>query len=226
MKVLLIESEPVLARNIATWLRARGFIVDTCDTAAEGMSRARAHAHSVVIVESALSDMDGLALIRQMHLENVHIPILFLSGSTNVDDRVAVLESGGDDYLTKPFAFEELVARVHALSRRAVTRTDSETPIFKVGMLQMDLIRREVMCDGNPVELQAQEFKLLEYLARNADRVVDRPEILQNVWGLALDPGTNLIETHMSRLRNKLPPRHRRRLIQTIRAKGYVLTTY
>jgi len=224
MRALLIEDDAALAGQIVTSLSARGFAVEACGTGAEGLALAQASGHAVLIVERKLPDMDGLAVVKQMRMNRVSTPVLFLSAGASVANRVEALEGGGDDYLTKPFAFEELVARVNVLSRRTIT--PAEAPILKAGVLQMDLIRREVMCDGKAVELQAQEFKLLEYLARNADRIVERPALLRNVWGLDFDPNTNIIETHMSRLRSKLPANYRKRLILTIRGMGYVLKIY
>jgi two-component system OmpR family response regulator len=226
MKILLIEDDPGLAQHIVTSLNERGHAIETCAAGVEGLALAHTNAHALLIVERDLPDMDGLGLVKQLRMDGVNIPVLFLSARASVADRVEALEGGGDDYLVKPFAFEELAARVQVLSRRTTTPAGGEAAILKAGVLQMDLIRREVTCDGKPVLLQAQEFKLLEYLARNADRIVPRSTLLQNVWGLNFEPQTNIIETHMSRLRNKLPLSYRKRLILTIRGAGYILKTH
>jgi len=166
--------------------------------------------------------MDGLSLVKQLRAEGNHTPVLFLTTMSGLDDRVEGLQAGGDDYLVKPFAFPELLARVHAITRRG--NTPSAEPVrLCAGDLEMDLIRRTVHRAGKAIDLQAQEFRLLEYLMRNMGRVVTRAMLLENVWDLHFDPRTNIVETHMSRLRGKVDRGHGDELIHTVRGSGYIL---
>ena len=220
MKILLIEDDLETADHIGHALRAHGHDVEESHTGPEGFAKARTGQHAALIVDRMLPGMDGLSLVKQLRAEGCQIPVLFLTTMSGIDDRVAGLNSGGDDYLTKPFALAELVARVNAIARRSDSR---EPTSLRAGDLEMDLIRRTVHRDGKLVDLQPQEFKLLEYLLRNAGRVVTRSMLLENVWELNFDPRTNIVETHMSRLRGKMDRGHEAELIHTIRGTGYIL---
>ena len=220
MRILLIEDDPETAEHVCHALRAQGHEVDESRAGLEGLARARTGEHAALIVDRMLPGLDGLSLVRQLRQEGTQTPVLFLTTMSGIDDRVTGLNSGGDDYLTKPFALAELVARVNAIARR------SEPPLqvaFKAGDLEMDLLRRTVQRAGRAIELQPQEFKLLEYLLRNAGRLVTRSMLLEHVWDLHFDPRTNIVETHMSRLRSKMDRGFATELIHTIRGNGYIL---
>jgi len=220
MKILLIEDDPETADHVCHALRAQGHEVEESRDGAEGLATARGGQHAALIVDRMLPSLDGLSLVKRLRAEGSQIPVLFLTTMSGIDDRVAGLNGGGDDYLTKPFALVELVARVNAIARRG----DSRQPVtLHVGDLEMDLIRRTVHRGGKTVELQPQEFKLLEYMLRNAGRVVTRSMLLENVWELHFDPRTNIVETHMSRLRAKMDRGYAIELIHTIRGNGYIL---
>lgn len=220
MKILLIEDDPETADHICHALRAQGHEVEESRDGTEGLAAAKGGQHAALIVDRMLPGLDGLSLVKQLRAEGSQIPVLFLTTMSGIDDRVAGLNGGGDDYLTKPFALVELVARVNAIARRG----DSRQPVtLHAGDLEMDLIRRTVHRGSKAVELQPQEFKLLEYMLRNAGRVVTRSMLLENVWELHFDPRTNIVETHMSRLRAKMDRGHSIELIHTIRGNGYIL---
>ena len=220
MKILLIEDDPETADHICHALRAQGHEVEESHDGAEGLAAAQGGQHAALIVDRMLPGLDGLSLVKRLRAEGSQIPVLFLTTMSGIDDRVAGLNGGGDDYLTKPFALVELVARVNAIARRG----DSRQPVtLHAGDLEMDLIRRTVHRGGKAVELQPQEFKLLEYMLRNAGRVVTRSMLLENVWELHFDPRTNIVETHMSRLRAKMDRGYPIELIHTIRGNGYIL---
>ena len=220
MKILLIEDDPETAEHVCHALRAEGHEVEESRTGMDGSARARAGQYAALIVDRMLPGLDGLSLVRQFRAEGGQTPVLFLTTMSGIDDRVAGLNSGGDDYLTKPFALAELVARVNAITRRGESHPRLT---LKAGDLEMDLIRRTVQRGGRQIELQPQEFKLLEYMLRNAGRLVTRNMLLENVWDLHFDPRTNIVETHMSRLRSKMDRGFARELIHTIRGNGYIL---
>ncbi len=220
MRILLIEDDPETADHICHALRGQGHEVERCPDGAEGLAIARDGKHAALIVDRMLPGLDGLSLVKDLRAEGNQTPVLFLTTMSGIDDRVTGLNSGGDDYLTKPFALAELVARINAIARRG----DSRQPVtLHVGDLEMDLIRRTVHRDGKLVDLQQQEFKLLEYLLRNAGRLVTRNMLLENVWELHFDPRTNIVETHMSRLRGKMDRGFAIELIHTVRGNGYIL---
>ncbi|HEY4276136.1 MAG TPA: response regulator transcription factor [Rhizomicrobium sp.] len=220
MRILLVEDDPETAEHIGHALRGQGHEVEECRDGAEGLAIARDGKHAALIVDRMLPGLDGLSLVRRLRAEGSQTPVLFLTTMSGIDDRVAGLNSGGDDYLTKPFALAELVARVNAIARRG----DARQPVtLYAGDLEMDLIRRTVHRAGKPVDLQPQEFKLLEYLLRNAGRLVTRNMLLENVWELHFDPRTNIVETHMSRLRAKMDRGFAIELIHTVRGNGYIL---
>ena len=219
MKILVIEDDLETADHIGDALRAQGHEVDESFAGTDGLAKARSGQHAALIVDRMLPGLDGLSLVKQLRREGSQTPVLFLTTMSGIDDRVAGLEGGGDDYLTKPFALAELVARVNAITRRG----DQRQTVLRAGDLEMDLIRREVHRAGKAVDLQPQEFKLLEYMLRNAGRVVTRSMLLENVWELHFDPRTKIVETHMSRLRGKMDRGHALELIHTIRGTGYIL---
>jgi two-component system OmpR family response regulator len=220
MRILLVEDDPETAEHVCHALREQGHDVEGCRDGAEGLAIARDGKHAALIVDRMLPGLDGLSLVRELRAEGSQTPVLFLTTMSGIDDRVTGLNSGGDDYLTKPFALAELVARVNAIARRG----ESRQPVtLHAGDLEMDLIRRTVHRAGKPVDLQPQEFKLLEYLLRNTGRLVTRNMLLENVWELHFDPRTNIVETHMSRLRAKMDRGFAVELIHTVRGNGYIL---
>lgn len=221
MKVLLIEDDTETARYIVNGLSEQGLVVDHADNGRDGLVLAAGEPYDVMILDRMLPGLDGLGILKTIRSAGVRTPVLLLTAMSGVDDRVEGLEAGGDDYLVKPFAFSELLARVHALARRP--HTTAEETVLKAGGLEMDLIRREVRRDGKPIELQPREFRLLEYLMRNAGRVVTRTMLLQKVWDFHFDPATNVVETHISRLRAKVDKPFDTPLIRTVRGAGYSL---
>jgi len=189
----------------------------------DGFHLATTEQFDVAIVDIMLPKLDGISLIEDLRRQGVNIPVLILSAKQSVSDRVAGLQSGGDDYLTKPFAFSELLARIQALIRRA--RSVAEPTALAVGDLEMDLLKREVSRAGTAIELQPREFALLEFLVRNADRVISKTMIMEHVWGYNFDPQTNVVEARISRLRDKIDKGFDKALIHTVRGVGYVLRT-
>ena len=221
MKVLLIEDDRETSAYVARGLREQGHVVDLAATGRDGLFLATDGGHDVLIVDRMLPGLDGIGLVQALRGTGMKAPVLFLTALGGVGDRVRGLEAGGDDYLVKPFAFAELLARVNALARRPPL---SDTPTaLRAGDLEMDLLKRTVVRAGRPVEVQPREFQLLEYLLRNADRVVTRTMLLEAVWDFHFDPKTNIVETHMSRLRAKLSQDGSPELIHTVRGAGYVL---
>ena len=224
MKILLIEDDGETAEGVTHALRANGHEVDTSADGRDGAARARAGDYAALIVDRMLPGLDGLSLVKGLRADGIRTPILFLTTMSGIDDRVEGLEGGADDYLTKPFAAPELLARVNAITRRADVH--GEKAVLKAAELEMNLIRRTVSRAGHAVDLQAQEFKLLEYLMRNAGKVVTRAMLLEHVWELHFDPRTNIVETHMSRLRAKLDCGLGGEVIRTIRGTGYSLRAH
>jgi two-component system OmpR family response regulator len=221
MKLLLIEDDRSAADYVAKGLRESGHSVDHAADGAEGLTLALATRYDVIVADRMLPYLDGLAVVRALRAQGSSTPILILSALAQVDDRVQGLRAGGDDYLTKPFAFAELLARIEVLQRRTAV---NETPTrLRVDDLEMDLVSRKVTRGGKPVELTAREFRLLEYLLRHAGQVVTRTMLLENVWDMHFDPQTNVIDVHVSRLRQALDRAGTRPLIHTVRGAGYVL---
>ena len=222
MKVLVVEDDVETADYIVRGLTEHGHLVDHAPDGRDGLFMAGGGGYDVLVVDRMLPGPDGLGLVRTLRGAGVKVPVLFLTALSGVGDRVQGLEAGGDDYLVKPFAFVELAARLHALGRRPPL-SDVETTL-RVADLDMDLLKRTVTRGNERVELQPREFRLLEYLMRNADRVVTRTMLLEGVWDFHFDPKTNIVETHISRLRNKLSCAGRAvELIHTVRGSGYVL---
>lgn len=221
MKILLIEDDQETSAYVARGLREHGHVVDLAATGRDGLFLATDGGHDVLIVDRMLPGLDGVSLVRGLREIGLKAPVLFLTALGGVGDRVRGLEAGADDYLVKPFAFAELLARVNALARRLPL---NEMPsLLRIGDLEMDLLKRTVARGGKPIELQPREFQLLEFLARNADRVVTRTMLLEAVWDFHFDPKTNIVETHMSRLRGKLAQHGGAELIHTVRGAGYAL---
>ena len=221
MKVLLIEDDKETSAYVARGLREQGHVVDVAATGRDGLFLATDGGHDVLIVDRMLPGVDGIGLVQALRQTGIKTPVLFLTALGGVGDRVRGLEAGGDDYLVKPFAFAELHARINALARRPPL---SDTPtVLRAGDLEMDLLKRTVMRGGRQVDLQPREFQLLEFLVRNADRVVTRTMLLEAVWDFHFDPKTNIVETHISRLRSKLSQYGGAELIHTVRGAGYAL---
>jgi two-component system OmpR family response regulator len=221
MKILLIEDDQTTADYVAKGLRQHGHVIDCARTGRDGLLLAAGETYDVMIVDRMLPGLDGLRIVKTIRGAGVKTPVLFLTTLGGIDDRVAGLEAGGDDYLVKPFAFAELLARVNALARRPPP-ADAQTSL-SVADLQLDLLKRSVTRAGKRIALQPQEFKLLEYLMRHAERVVTRTMLLENVWDFHFDPQTTVVETHISRLRSKIDAGFDKPLIHTVRGSGYCL---
>ncbi len=221
MKILLIEDDRETSAYVARGLREQGHVVDIAATGRDGLFLGADGGHEVLIVDRMLPGLDGIGLVQALRGTGVKAPVLFLTALGGVGDRVLGLEAGGDDYLVKPFAFAELLARVNALARRPPL---SEAPsVLRAGDLEMDLLKRVVTRGGKAIELQPREFQLLEYLLRHAGKVVTRTMLLEAVWDFHFDPKTNIVETHISRLRAKLAQFGGSELIHTVRGAGYAL---
>src|SRR5580704_2804253 len=214
MKILLVEDDSETEAHVRHALVHAGHDVDSAADGGSGLSRALSGEYAAIILDRMLPKLDGLSLLKQLRLNDRGTPVLLLTTMSGIGDRVEGLECGADDYLVKPFAFAELLARVNAMTRR--NDRAGVTTKLSVGGLEMDLIARNVTRGGHRVDLQAQEFKLLEYLMRNAGRVVTRAMLLENVWNMHFDPRTKVVETHMSRLRGKVDRGHPE-LIHTVR---------
>jgi DNA-binding response OmpR family regulator len=221
MRVLIVEDDRTIAGFVARGLREAGFAVDQAHDRDDGLELAMAAEPDVMVVDVMLPKRDGLSLIEELRRRGRTTPVLVLSARRSVDDRVKGLQAGGDDYLTKPFAFAELLARVQALVRRA-TRTAEPTSLA-VEDLTLDLLTRKVQRAGRPIELRPREFALLEYLLRNRGKVVSKTMILSHVWEYNFDPQTNIVDVLVSRLRDRIDKPFERKLLQTVRGVGYVL---
>ncbi len=218
VRVLVVEDDSKIASFVVKGLKQEGFAVDHAPDGDTGLALANSTNYDVAVIDVMLPGLDGLALVKRLRQSGGTMPILFLSARSTVDDRVRGLQAGGDDYLTKPFAFAELSARVQALIRRS-TRAPEATRLT-VGDVALDLVTREVQVAGRVVELQPREFALLEYLLRHPKRPVTKTMILEHVWDYSFDPQTNVVDVLMSRLRAKLDPEKTR--IETLRGVGYV----
>jgi DNA-binding response OmpR family regulator len=222
MRVLLVEDDGRIAEFVSRGLLERGYTVDHAASAEDALDLVSEGIHDALIVDVVLPGMDGLEFIEQCRGRGVSAPVLILSARRTVDDRVRGLQRGGDDYLTKPFAFAELLARLEALLRRAAP-PGVEPSRLRVGDLEIDLLRHEARRGERTLALSQREFTLLEYLCRNAGRVVTRTMILDHVWQMRFDPATNVVDVHIHRLREKVDRDAGNKLIQTIRGVGYVL---
>jgi two-component system OmpR family response regulator len=221
MRALIIEDDLTIADFVARGLREAGFTVDHAGDGETGLRLAVTGGYDVAIVDLMLPGLDGLSIIRQMRQRQVTTPVVILSAKLTVDDRVTGLEAGGDDYLIKPFAFTELLARVQAVIRRAGNAPAATTVV--AGDLTLDLLTRRVARAGQEIELRPREFALLEYLMRNAGRVVSKTMILSHVWDYSFDPRTNVVDVLVHRLREKIDKGFEPKLIHTVRGIGYVL---
>jgi len=221
MRILIVEDDIQVAGFIQKGLQQEGYAVDHAANGEDGLHLASTEPYDAAIVDIMLPKLDGLTLIERLREQKITTPVLVLSARGSVDDRVRGLQTGGDDYLVKPFAFAELLARVQALIRRA--NAISEPTTLTVGDLTLDLVKRKVIRQGSPIELQAKEFALLEYLMRNAGRIVSKTMIMEHVWDYNFDPQTNVVEARICRLREKIDRSFEKKLIHTIRGAGYVL---
>ena len=221
MRALLVEDDATIAEFVSRGLREAGFAVDHAVDGDAGLTSALHQPYDVAIVDVMLPKRDGLSLIDELRRRGVTTPVLILSARRSVDDRVRGLQAGGDDYLTKPFAFAELLARVQALVRRS-TRAPEPTTLA-VDDIVLDLLSRRVTRGGKPIDLRPREFTLLEYLMRNAGKVVSKTMILSHVWEYNFDPQTNIVDVLVSRLRDKIDRPFETKLIHTVRGVGYVI---
>jgi two-component system OmpR family response regulator len=221
MRILVIEDDAVAASYLLKGLGECGHVVDHAADGEQGLEMARSSDYDVLIVDRMLPRLDGLRMIEQLRAADDLTPVLVLSALGEVDQRVEGLKAGGDDYLTKPFAFAELLARVDALARRR--NPDAVQTKLNVGDLEMDLLARTVTRAGRPITLQPREFRLLEFLMKHAGQVVTRTMLLEKVWDYHFDPQTNVIDVHISRLRSKIDKDFDRPLLHTVRGAGYRL---
>ena len=221
MRILLVEDDRQTAKFIMKGLRQEGFAVDHAPDGLEGLHLASTESYDAAIVDIMLPGLDGLTLIHELRKRKIITPVIVLSAKSSVDDRIKGLQAGGDDYLVKPFAFSELVARIQALIRRLSPSAEPTT--LTVSDLKMDLVRRKVFRGGMEIELQPKEFALLEYLMRNPGRVLSKTMIMEHVWDYNFDPETNVVEARICRLRDKIDRSFNTKLIHTTRGVGYVL---
>jgi two-component system, OmpR family, response regulator len=221
MRILIVEDDKKIASFVVNGFKQLGFAVDHAKDGEEGIALARATPYDAAVVDVMLPKMNGLALVQELRRAGIKTPVIILSAKAAVDDRVKGLQAGGDDYLTKPFAFSELLARVQALIRRA-THTMEPTRLT-VADLSLDLLTREVRRGEKEIQLQTREFALLEYLMRNAGRVVTKTMILEHIWDYSFDPQTNIVDVLVHRLRSKVDKDFPLKLIHTYRGVGYAL---
>ena len=218
-RILVVEDEPETAGQVADSLAGNGYQVDLAVNGSEALARGRSADYAVMAIDRLLPDIDGLRVIRQLRDDGISTPALIISALGEIDDRVRGLRAGGDDYLVKPFAFAELLARVEALARRSATVV-KET-VLRVGDLELDLVTRTVRRGGHDIALLPREFQVLEYLVRNADQVVPRAMLLQHVWDLHFDPTTNILDVYVGRVRRKVDGAQAYPLIHTVRGVGF-----
>ncbi len=221
--VLTIEDDEITANEIVRELQGRGFTVEWVANGRDGMARALGNEFDVITLDRMLPVVDGLTILTTMRSVGVRTPVLMLSALGDVDERVRGLRAGGDDYLTKPFDPEEMAARLEVLLRRSQTAPAPFATTLTVGPLRLDLISRKVFRDGDEIALLPTEYRVLEYMMRNAGQTITRTMLFEAVWGYHFDPGTNLIEVHMGRLRKKIDPPDAKQMIQTVCGAGYIL---
>jgi two-component system, OmpR family, response regulator len=221
VRILVVEDDATIADFVAKGLRENGFAVDVAPDGDQGLHAAAGVTYDAAIVDVMLPRRDGLSLIDALRVRGIRTPVLILSARRSVDDRVRGLQAGGDDYLTKPFAFAELLARVQALIRRATGAAEPTRLAF--ADLSMDLLTRRVARAGQSLDLRPREFALLEYLLRNPGKVLSKTMILSHVWGYSFDPNTNVVDVLVSRLRDRIDRPFERKLLHTVRGVGYVL---
>jgi two-component system OmpR family response regulator len=221
MRILVVEDDVETAAYLLNGLAEAGHVAEKVADGRDGLARAMDEPFDILVVDRMLPGLDGLSLVKTLRAVGNKVPVLFLTSLGGVDDRVDGLDVGGDDYLVKPFAFSELMARVNALARRPHLK-DAET-VLRVGDLEMDLIARKVTRGGLPIDLQPREFRLLEVLMRNKGRVLTRTMLLERVWSFHFEPRTSVVETHISRLRTKVDRPYAKELIHTVRGSGYTM---
>lgn len=221
MRILLIEDDPVIADFIAKGMKQAGYVLDHKSDGLSGLDAGLNDSYDVAIIDLMLPKIDGLSIIEQLRKQKINLPIIILSAKRSVDDRVLGLQQGGDDYLTKPFSFSELLARVEVLLRRSTHVVEPTS--LSIGDLSLDLLARTVHRADKKINLQPKEFALLEYLIRNAGRVVSKTMIMERVWNYHFDPCTNVVEARISKLREKIDKKFETSLIHTVRGLGYVI---
>jgi two-component system OmpR family response regulator len=224
MRVLVIEDDKDVAAYLVNGLKESDNVVDHAADGKDGLLLAASESYDVMIIDRMLPSMDGLSIIKTIRATDNHTPVLILSALGDVDDRVEGLRGGGDDYLTKPFSFTELLARLEALVRRGSSSGSEQVTHLSVADLEMDLLARTVKRNGEKIDLQPREFRLLEYLMKHAGQVVTRTMLLEQVWDYHFDPQTNVIDVHISRLRSKIDKDFPKQLLQTVRGAGYILS--
>src|SRR5262245_33690623 len=223
MRILVVEDDREVARFIERGLKEAGHTVDLADDGRDGLFLAMSEPYQAIVLDRMLPQVDGLAILRALRGSKIDTPVLILSALGDVDDRVAGLRAGGDDYLIKPFAVSELLARLEVLQRRSSANTAGPVTTLRVADLEMDLLKRSVRRSGNRIDLQPKEFQLLEFLMRHADQVVTRTMLLEGVWDYHFDPRTNVIDVHISNLRAKIDRGAIQPLLHTVRGSGYRL---
>ncbi len=221
MRVLVVEDDEKIASFVSKGLREAGFAVDTAGDGVDGLHLAVTEPYDAAVVDIMLPGLDGLSLIERVREKNIKTPVLILSARRTVDDRVKGLQTGGDDYMTKPFSFSELLARIQALIRRATQTSDPS--VLRAGDLTIDLLSREANRGGQPITLPSREFALLEYLMRNKGRIISKTSILEHVYDYSFDPQTNVVDVLVCRVRNKVDRDFEPKMIHTVRGTGYVL---
>ncbi len=221
MRVLVVEDDRKIASFIVRGLKQTGFAVDHASNGEDGIHLALHESYDAAVIDIMLPKLDGLSLIEELRRRKINTPVIILSAKRSVDDRVKGLQTGGDDYLTKPFAFSELLARVQALIRRA--NNTPESTRLSVGDISIDLLTREVTRGGKKIDVKPREFSLLEYLMRNAGRVVSKTLIMEHVYDYSFDPQTNVVDVLVCRLRDKIDRHFDQKMIHTVRGMGYVL---
>ena len=222
MRVLVVEDDRDVAAYLVKGLKEHGYTVNHAEDGKNGLFLATSENYDVMVIDRMLPELDGLAIVRSVRAAGKATPVLILSALGEVDDRVEGLRAGGDDYLTKPFAFSELLARLEALVRRTTALVTPETEL-EVGDLELDLLSRVAKRGDQVIELQPREFRLLEYLMRHAGQVVTRTMLLEHVWDYHFDPQTNVIDVHISRLRSKIDKGYGKPLLHTVRGAGYMM---
>jgi len=221
MRILVVEDDKKITSFVVKGLKEAGFAVECADNGEDGLRMALKAPYDAAVIDVMLPMLDGLSIIERLRTEKIFTPVLILSAKRSVDDRVKGLQTGGDDYLTKPYAFSELLARVEVLNRRASAR-EAET-VYRVGDLELDRLSHSVKRAAREITLQPREFRLLEYLMRHAGQVVTRTMLLENVWDYHFDPQTNVIDVHVSRLRGKIEKGFDSPVLHTVRGAGYML---
>ncbi|OCQ97095.1 DNA-binding response regulator [Nostoc sp. MBR 210] len=218
MNVLFVEDEAKIANFVRAGLKEQGFVVDYCDNGDEGYLRAMDNEYDAIILDIMVPGKDGLSILKQLRREGRNAPVILLTARNELDDRLAGLNLGADDYIAKPFFVEELAARIHAVVRRSVGDRQN---LLTVGLIKLDRITREVTCNQRAIELTSREFNLLEYLMRSPGRVFTRTQILEHIWGYDFNPNTNVVDVCIQRIRKKIEPIDETNWIESIRGVGY-----